>query len=110
MHDNFDYDDVHVELGNLAESWPVVSSIVMSSWPFAFKIIAMPNDLDKEIEIAWEVLKAQLMLKKKHGSFTVGCFTCSIFLWWMMVVTNCLKKEVKKTRRQNEKDYEVNIL
>jgi len=53
MHDNFDCDDVHVELGNLAEdSRLVVSSILMSSRPFAFKIIAVPNDLDEEIEIA----------------------------------------------------------
>jgi hypothetical protein len=27
----------------------------------------MPNDLDEELKIAWEVLKAQLMLKKNMG-------------------------------------------
>jgi hypothetical protein len=80
MHDSFDCDDVHVELGNLVEdSRLVVSSILMSNRPFASKSIAMPNDLDEKIEIAWEVLKAQLILNKKHGSFTVGCFSFSIF-------------------------------
>jgi hypothetical protein len=29
----------------------------MLSRPFAVKIIAMPNDLDERIKIAWEVLK-----------------------------------------------------
>ncbi len=66
MHDGFDCDDVHVELGNLTEDCRlVVSSILMSSRPFATKIIAMPNDLDEEIKIAWEVLKAQFILNPK---------------------------------------------
>ncbi len=53
MHDDFNCDDVHVELGNLAEDFgPIVSSILTQSLPFASKIIAMPNDLDEEIEIA----------------------------------------------------------
>ncbi len=52
MHNSFDCDDVHLELGNLVEDFgPIVSSILMPSWPFAFKNIAMPNDLDEEIKI-----------------------------------------------------------
>jgi hypothetical protein len=37
----------------------------MPSKPSTSKSIGMPNDLDEEIEIAWEVFKAQLILKKK---------------------------------------------
>jgi hypothetical protein len=52
MHDNFDCDDVHVELRNLVEDFgPIVISILMPSWPSTSKNIAMPNDLDEEIEI-----------------------------------------------------------
>jgi hypothetical protein len=66
MHDGFDCDDVHMELGNLVEDYRlVVSSILIPSWPYASKSIAMPNDLDEEIEIAWEVFQAQLILNKK---------------------------------------------
>jgi hypothetical protein len=50
----------------------------MPSRPFAVKNIAMPNDLDEEIKFAWEVLKVQLMLKKKtwvlHYRFSVAFF------------------------------------
>jgi hypothetical protein len=67
MHDSFDCDDVHVQLGNLVEdSMLVISSILMPSRPCAFKSIAMPNDLDEEIEITWEVLKPQLIANKKR--------------------------------------------
>jgi hypothetical protein len=77
MHDGFNCDNVHVELRNLAEDFGlVVSSILTPSLPFA-----MPNDLDEEIETTREVLKAQLMLKEKHGSFTIRCFYHNIFLW-----------------------------
>jgi hypothetical protein len=66
MHDNFDCDDVHMELGNLTKhSGLLISSILMPSWPFASKSIALPNDLDEKIEVAWEVLKAQLIVNKK---------------------------------------------
>jgi hypothetical protein len=52
MHDNFDCDDVHVQLGNLVEDFKlIISSILMPSRPCAFKSIAMPDDLDEEIEI-----------------------------------------------------------
>ncbi len=68
MHDDFDRDDVHVELSKLAQDFGLlVSWILTSSRPFASKSIAMPNDLDEELKIAWEVLKAQLMLKKNMG-------------------------------------------
>jgi hypothetical protein len=59
---------------------------LMPSRPCAFKSIAMPDDLDEEIEITWKVLKPQLIAIKKHGSFTICCFSYNIFLWWMMVV------------------------
>jgi hypothetical protein len=50
MHDDFDCDDVHVELGNLVEDFQVViSTILMPSWPSTYKTIAMPNDLDEKI-------------------------------------------------------------
>jgi hypothetical protein len=53
MHDNFDCDDVHMELGNLTKhSGLLISSILMPSWPFASKSIALPNDLDEKIEVA----------------------------------------------------------
>ncbi len=67
MHDSFDCDDVHMELGNSAEdSRLVLSLILMPSQPSASKSIALPNDLDEKIEIAWEVLKVQLILNKKN--------------------------------------------
>jgi hypothetical protein len=66
MHDSFECDDVHVELGNLTKhSGLLISSILMPSQPFASKSIALPNDLDEKIKVAWEVLKAQLILNKK---------------------------------------------
>ncbi len=75
MHDNFDCDEVHLELRNVVEdSGPIVSSILMPSWPFASKNIAMPNDLDEEIEITWKVLKGQLILNKKPWVFTYRLF------------------------------------
>jgi hypothetical protein len=86
MHDGFDYDDVHVELKDWVEdSGPIVSSILMLSRPSTSKSIAMPNDLDEEIEIAWEVLKVQLIVNKKTWvlnyrlSFLVAFFCRE---WW----------------------------
>jgi hypothetical protein len=53
MHDNFDCDDIYVELGDLIEYFElVICSILMPSWPFASKSITLPNDLDEKIEIA----------------------------------------------------------
>jgi hypothetical protein len=53
MHDGFDCDDVHVEVGNLAEhSKLIVNSILMPSRPCVSKSIAMPNDLDEKVKIA----------------------------------------------------------
>jgi hypothetical protein len=67
MHDSFDCDDVHVVLRNLTKDFGLVfNSILMPSWPSTFKSIALPNDLDEKIEIAWEVLKVQLILNKKN--------------------------------------------
>jgi hypothetical protein len=37
----------------------------MPSQPSTSKSIAMANDLDEKIEIAWEVFKAQLILNKE---------------------------------------------
>jgi len=55
MHGSFDCDDIHLKLGNLAEDYGlVVNSILTSSRPFASKSVAMPNDLDEKIEIAWK--------------------------------------------------------
>ncbi len=78
MHDKFDYDDVHVKLGNLFEdSRLVFSSILMASSPYASKSIAMPNDLDENIEITWEVLKVEFILKKNMGlSFFLVALLC----------------------------------
>jgi hypothetical protein len=66
MHDDFDCDDVHVELGELAEDFkPIVSSILMPTQLCAFKSIPMPNDLDEKIKIEWEILKVQPIVNKK---------------------------------------------
>jgi hypothetical protein len=75
MHDSFDFDDVHMELGNLAEDFRlVICSILMPSQPFASKSITMPNDLNEEIKITWEVLKLQLILYKKTRVFHYNFF------------------------------------
>jgi hypothetical protein len=72
MHDDFDCDDVHVELGELGELAedfkPIVSSILTPSQLCAFKSIPMPNDLDEKIKIEWEILKAQPIVNKKNIS------------------------------------------
>jgi hypothetical protein len=53
LHEGFDCNDVHLELGNLVEnSRLVVGSILTPSEPFASENIATPNDLDEEVEIA----------------------------------------------------------
>jgi hypothetical protein len=63
MHDSFECDDVHVELGNLTKhSKLLISSILMPNRPFASKCIALPNDLDEKIKVAWEVLNAQFIV------------------------------------------------
>jgi len=55
MHDSFDCDDVHLELGNLAKDYGIIiNSILMPTRQFASKSIAMPNDLDEKIKIAWK--------------------------------------------------------
>jgi len=75
MHDNFDCDDVHMELGNLAEDFaPIVSSILMPSQPSTLQNIPVPNELDEEIEIACEALKAQLIMNKKIWVFHFRLF------------------------------------
>jgi hypothetical protein len=59
MHEGFDCDDAHLESRNLVEdAWPLIGLILMPSGPFASKGIAMPSDLDEEVQIAWEVYKA----------------------------------------------------
>jgi hypothetical protein len=66
MNEGFDCDDAHLELNNLVEdSKQVVSLISTTSGPSTFESIATPNDLYEEVKIAWEVLKAQLIMNKK---------------------------------------------
>jgi len=56
MHDNFDCCDVHLELKNLTKgSGLIVGLILMPNGPSTFESITMPNDLDEEAKIAWEV-------------------------------------------------------
>jgi hypothetical protein len=52
-------------ISNQRTSRLVVSSILMLRQPSTSKSIMIPNDLDEEIEITWEVLKPQLILNKK---------------------------------------------
>jgi hypothetical protein len=53
VHEGFDGNDAHLELGNLIEnSRLVVGSISTPSGPFAFENMATPSDLDEEVEIA----------------------------------------------------------
>jgi hypothetical protein len=66
MHEGFDCDDFHLESRNLVKNYgPIVGSISTPNGPFAFESIAMPSDLNEEAKIAWEVLKAQLILHQK---------------------------------------------
>jgi hypothetical protein len=82
MHDGFDCDDIHMELRNLVEdSRQGVNSILLPSQPFASKSIAMPNEFREKIEIAWQVLKVQLIFNKKTWVFHYRIFSNSIFLW-----------------------------
>jgi hypothetical protein len=63
MHYGFDCDDVHLKLGNLIkDSSLVVHLILMPNEPSTFESIAMPIDLEEEVEITWEVLKVQFIL------------------------------------------------
>jgi 5-methylcytosine-specific restriction endonuclease McrBC GTP-binding regulatory subunit McrB len=66
-HETFDYDDVHdLDKRILAkDSRPLAGSFFMPNEPSSFEIILTPNDFDVEIELAWEVLKTQLILNKK---------------------------------------------
>jgi hypothetical protein len=51
---------------NLAKGFgPIVGFILTPNGPFAFENIAMPNDLDEDVEIGWEVLKVQCILNLK---------------------------------------------
>jgi hypothetical protein len=51
---------------NLAESFgPIIGLILTPNGPSASKNIVTPNDLDEEVEIAWEVLKVQLIFNLK---------------------------------------------
>jgi hypothetical protein len=67
VHEGFNCDDVHLKIDNLTKDsrWPVVGSISTPNGPSAFESIAMPNDLDEESKIAWEVLKVQFILNLK---------------------------------------------
>jgi len=61
----FDCDNVQLELKNLAKDFTQVVGLISTSGPLAFESIATPSDLYEEIEIAWEVLKVQLIMNKK---------------------------------------------
>jgi hypothetical protein len=88
MHEVFDYDDVHLELENLTKDFGlVVGSISTPHGPFTFESIATPNDFDEEAKIAWEVLKAQLILNQKAWVPIVGYFSIDIF-WWQLMALN----------------------
>jgi hypothetical protein len=66
MHEVFDYDDVHLELGNIVkDSRPPVGSISAPSGPYDSKSIVRLCDFDEEGKIAWEVLQTQLTLNQK---------------------------------------------
>ncbi len=66
MHEGFDCDDVDLELNNLAKDFKqVVGLISTTNGPSTFESITTPSDLYEEVEIAWEVLKAQLIMNKK---------------------------------------------
>ncbi len=82
MHDSFDCDEIHMELGNLVEDYGrVVNSILLPCQPSTYKSIAMPNDFDEKIEIAWQVFKVQLIFNKKTWVFHYRFLSNSIFLW-----------------------------
>jgi hypothetical protein len=67
MHEGFDCNDVHLELGNLVKYYhrPIVGLILMLTEPSTSKSITTPSDLDEETKIAWEVLKARFILNQK---------------------------------------------
>lgn len=66
MHQGFDYDDVHLKLGNLTkDSRLVINLILMPNEQSTFESIAMPSDLDEKVKIAWQVLKVQFILNQK---------------------------------------------
>ncbi len=66
MHEVFDYDDVHLELGNIAkDSRPLVGSISTPSGPYDSKSIVTLCDFDEEGKIAWEVWQTQPTLSQK---------------------------------------------
>jgi hypothetical protein len=66
MHEGSDFNDVHLESRNLGKySRPIVGLILILNEPSTSKSITMPNDLDEEAEIAWEVLRVQCILNQK---------------------------------------------
>jgi hypothetical protein len=88
IHEGFDYDGFHLESKNLVEDFgPIVDLILMPSGLFAFESIRMPNDLDEEAKIAWEVLKAQLILNQKAWVLHHKLF----FPWHFFMVNDCNK-------------------
>jgi hypothetical protein len=65
MHEGFDCDDAHLEPKNLAKDYRQVVGLISTSGLSTFKNIATPSDLYEEVEVAWEVLKVQLIMNKK---------------------------------------------
>jgi hypothetical protein len=55
MHEGFNCDDAHLESRNLVQDTPLIGLILTPSGPFASEGIAMPSEMDEEVEIAWEV-------------------------------------------------------
>jgi hypothetical protein len=70
----------------------------------------MPNDLDEEIEITWEVWKGQLIINLKTWVLTYRLF----FPYHFFVVndgSNIVHEEGSMENKQkNEKDEEVSTL
>jgi hypothetical protein len=65
---NYDYDDLDdLKTSSFEDTWPVVGSISTPNASFSFENITILRILDLETEAAWEPLKIQLTLIKRHG-------------------------------------------
>jgi hypothetical protein len=66
MHEGFDWNDAHLESGNLVKySRPIIGLILMLNEPSTSKSITTPSNLDEGTKITWQVLKVQFILNKK---------------------------------------------
>jgi hypothetical protein len=59
---------------------------LMPNGPTTFESIIMPNDLDEEAKIAWEVWRLNSSWIKKHVSFIASCLSSPLTFfcgeWW----------------------------